>query len=93
VEEVVSPYGRKNRAFANRFDVALIFSQDQDYTEVAKEVHAISRGTKRWMKLASAFPSTPLAANKRGIDGSDPIRIDQAVYGACIDPVDYRPGR
>jgi hypothetical protein len=93
VEEVVSPYGRKNRAFANRFDVALIFSQDQDYTEVAKEVHAISRGTKRWMKLASAFPSSPLAANKRGIDGSDPIRIDQAVYGACIDPVDYRPGR
>lgn len=38
-------------AFANRFDVGLIFSQDQDYSEVAKEIRSISRATSRWIKL------------------------------------------
>ena len=36
-------------------DVALVFSQDQDLSEVAKEVQQISREQNRWIKMASAF--------------------------------------
>jgi hypothetical protein len=76
--------------FANRFDVGLIFSQDQDYSEAAKEIRAISRAVKRWIKLASAFPCSDLSRNKRGVDGTDWIPIDRATYDSCIDPADYR---
>ena len=77
-------------AFADRLDVAIIFSQDQDYTEAANEIRSISKATKRWIKVVSAFPSGPSSTNQRGIDLTDWIRIDKATYDRCIDPVDYR---
>jgi uncharacterized LabA/DUF88 family protein len=77
-------------AFANRLDVAVIFSQDQDYSEAAKEIRAISRAANRWIKAVSAFPSGQLSSNRRGIDLTDWIRIDRATYDRCIDPLDYR---
>jgi uncharacterized LabA/DUF88 family protein len=77
-------------AFANRFDVGLLFSQDQDYSEVAKEIRSISRATHRWIKLVSAFPVSPTSTNTRGINGMDWIVIDKATYDECIDPADYR---
>ena len=80
-------------AFANRYDVALIFSQDQDYSEAAKEIRAISRAAKRWIKVVSAFPTSKSAPNKRGIELTDWLPIDKATYDRCIDPVDYRPPR
>jgi uncharacterized LabA/DUF88 family protein len=73
------------------YDVALIFSQDQDLTEVAGEVRRIAREQGRWVKLASAFPSSPTSRNRRGIDKTDWIRIDRALYDACLDHRDYRP--
>lgn len=72
-------------------DVALVFSQDQDLSEVADEVRAISDGQDRWIKMASAFPHSPTTRNRRGINATDWIRIDRTTYNACIDPVDYRP--
>jgi hypothetical protein len=42
------------------------------------------------IKLASAFPSSPMSRNRRGIDKTDWIRIDRATYEACVDPHDYR---
>jgi uncharacterized LabA/DUF88 family protein len=72
-------------------DVALIFSQDQDLSEVADEVRAIAAQQKRWIKLACAFPSSPTYNNKRGINKTDWVRIDRAMYDACLDPKDYRP--
>lgn len=80
-------------ARADLLDVALVFSQDQDLSEVADEVRAISKSQNRWIKMASAFPSSPTTRNKRGINRTDWIRIDRATYDACIDPVDYRPKR
>lgn len=73
------------------YDVALVFSQDQDLSEVAAEVRVISMEQARWIKMASAFPVSPAARNKRGINSTDWIRIDRAGYDACIDPRDYRP--
>ena len=73
------------------YDVALLFSQDQDLSEVADEVKKISSLQKRWMKVASAFPASPTALNRRGINNTEWIRIDRATYDACLDPNDYRP--
>jgi len=78
-------------AHQNAFDVALIFSQDQDLSEVADEIRLIADLQKRWIKIASAFPVSPVPHNKRGINGTDWIRIDRATYDACVDTRDYRP--
>jgi uncharacterized LabA/DUF88 family protein len=78
---------------ANLCDVALVFSQDQDLSEVADEVRAISTDQGRWFKIASAYPSSPVSSNKRGINKTDWIPVDRALYDACLDLVDYRPGR
>ena len=75
-----------------RCDVALVFSQDQDLGEAADEVRKISQQQGRWVKVASAFPVSPGTANKRGINGTQWIHIERAVYDSCIDPRDYRPG-
>jgi uncharacterized LabA/DUF88 family protein len=76
---------------AGTCDVALIFSQDQDFSEVADEVRRIAHRENRWIKIASAFPLGPASPNRRGINGADWIPIDKATYDSCIDPRDYRP--
>jgi hypothetical protein len=89
----VEPALKRTVAFC---DVALIFSQDQDLSEVADEVRSISIAQDRWIKLACAFPVSPTCVNVRGINKTDWIEIDRALYDACLDPNDYRlkkPGR
>jgi uncharacterized LabA/DUF88 family protein len=73
-------------------DIALVFSQDQDLSEVADEVRAVANHENRWLKIASAFPASATAGNRRGINKTDWIKIDRAAYDACIDPWDYRSG-
>ncbi len=73
------------------YDVAILFSQDQDLAEVAEEVRRISRDQDRWIKVACAFPAGPCASAKRGIDKTDWIPMDQDFYDKCLDPRDYRP--
>ncbi len=78
-------------AHRHEYDVALVFSQDQDLSEVAEEVRTISREQNRWIKIASAYPFSPTSRNPRGIDKTDRIRIDRATYDSCLDRRDYRP--
>lgn len=78
-------------AHRRALDVVLVFSQDQDLSEVAHELRAIATEQVRWIKIASAFPSSPTARNRRGIDRTDWIPIDQATHDACLDRRDYRP--
>jgi uncharacterized LabA/DUF88 family protein len=78
-------------AYQNTSDVALVFSQDQDLSEVADEVRMIGQRQNRWMKIASAFPFSPASTNRRGINTTDWIRIDRATYDSCLDKRDYRP--
>ncbi|MBI2928304.1 MAG: NYN domain-containing protein [Verrucomicrobia bacterium] len=80
-------------AHRNAFDVAVIFSQDQDLSEVAEEIRVIAKEQDRWLKIASAFPVSPVPHNRRGINGTDWIKIDRATYDACLDPRDYRQKR
>jgi uncharacterized LabA/DUF88 family protein len=72
------------------YDVAVLFSQDQDLSEVADEVKQISIAQERWLKTACAFPISPTYSNTRGVNGTDWIRFDRALYDACIDRTDYR---
>lgn len=73
------------------YDVGVIFSQDQDLAEVAREVRSIARSQERWIKLVSAFPSSPTTTSRRGVDRTDWLPIERHVYDACLDPRDYRP--
>jgi uncharacterized LabA/DUF88 family protein len=78
-------------AHHQEYDAALLFSQDQDLSEVAAEIRAIAREQDRWMKIACAFPVSPTTRNRRGIDKADWVRIDRATYEPCLDRRDYRP--
>ncbi len=77
-------------AHRGQYDVALIFSQDQDLSEVAAEIRTIAAEQGRWIKVACAFPLSPTTINRRGIEKTDWIPIDRATYDACLDRRDYR---
>jgi uncharacterized LabA/DUF88 family protein len=79
--------GARNRTY----DVGIIFSQDQDLAEVASEIRTMAKEQDRWIKIACAYPDSPTACNRRGINNTDWIRIDRVMYDRCIDPRDYRP--
>ncbi|MCB4792151.1 MAG: NYN domain-containing protein [Elusimicrobia bacterium] len=74
----------------NECDIVVVFSQDQDLSEVADEIRSIANEQNRWVKIASAFPISPTSQNKRGINKTDWIKIDRNTYDNCIDPNDYR---
>jgi len=78
-------------AHQRQYDVALIFSQDQDLSEVAEEIRVIAQEQARWIKVACAFPVSPTAHNRRGINKTDWIRIGRTTYDACLDRRDYWP--
>jgi uncharacterized LabA/DUF88 family protein len=80
-------------ARSREYDVALVFSQDQDLSEVADEIRAIARDQGRWIKIASAYPSSPTSTNRRGINKTDWIQLDRATFDLALDPRDYRPKR
>jgi len=75
----------------NLYDVAFVFSQDQDLSEVADEVRNISRDQDRWIKVVSAFPVSPTFKNQRGINGTDWVKFGKSLYDECLDAGDYRP--
>ena len=52
-------------AHQNAYDVALIFSQDQDLSEVADEIRQLAQERSRWIKLACAFPASPTSQSSR----------------------------
>jgi uncharacterized LabA/DUF88 family protein len=86
-------------AVQNLLDVAVIFSQDQDLSEVAQELRQIAARENRWIKVASAFPCDPTIPminpnkppNRRGINSTDWIEISKVMYDGCIDSINHRP--
>ena len=77
-------------AFSEEYDVGLIFSQDQDFSEAVGEIKRIAEKQKRWVKVASAFPVSATCRNRRGINGTDWIPIERELYDQCRDETDYR---
>lgn len=78
-------------AVSKQFDVGVIYSQDQDLSEVVSDIKKIAALAGRDIKLACAFPDGPKASSHRGINGTQWIRIEQADYDQCLDPRDHRP--
>jgi len=74
----------------DKYDVILIFSQDQDFTKVVKELNVMANERNRWLKVASAFPYSPYTGNSRGINDTHWIKINRELYDTCIDTRDYR---
>ncbi len=76
----------------DEFDIALIFSQDQDFREVVDEVHGVAREESRWLKVASAYPAKFDDKNCRGIDGADvAVPLDRGTVARCLEPWIGRP--
>ena len=49
-------------------------------------------GQNRWIKIASAYPkNTSQKHLNRGINKTDWIPFEKALYDTCLDPRDYRP--
>ena len=75
----------------NEYDIAVLFSQDNDFSEVSKEIRSIAEEKQRWIKIASAYPVDPASNVKiRGVDKTDWIKVSKSEYDSCIDPTDYR---
>jgi uncharacterized LabA/DUF88 family protein len=77
-------------ALNKMYDIALLFSQDQDLSEVAQEIHNISKERGISIKIASAYPENLDRSYNRGINKTEWIPLAKEEYDACIDPVDYR---
>jgi uncharacterized LabA/DUF88 family protein len=75
------------------YDVAVIYSQDQDLCEVVNEVREIAAEHKRSIEIISAFPAGPGATSRRGIDRTQWFEMDETFYNLCLDPRDYRPAK
>ena len=73
--------------------MAVILSQDQDFSEVAEEIRVIAQERSWWIKVASAYPLSPTTRNRRGINRTDWLPISRAMYDGCLDRRDYRPLR
>lgn len=72
------------------YDVAVIYSQDQDLAEVVAEVNEIAREQDRTITIACAFPSGPNATSKRGVNKTQWFMMEEDFYNACLDHHDYR---
>ncbi|MCU0607938.1 MAG: NYN domain-containing protein [Candidatus Edwardsbacteria bacterium] len=75
----------------NLADVIIIFSQDQDYSEIIPEIKSIATEHNRWFKIVSAFPDNPKPSYSHGINNTEWFKMTKEFYDACIDPGDYRP--
>jgi uncharacterized LabA/DUF88 family protein len=74
------------------YDVAILFTQDQDLSEAVDEVKTIAAMQKRWVTVVCAFPDNPkIDHNHRGVNRTDWKRISQVDYATCLDSTDYRP--
>jgi len=78
-------------ARTRQYDVAVVYSQDQDLAEIVQEVRSISTEQDRWIGVTCAFPSGKKATSRRGIDKTTWFRMEEDFYNGCIDTRDYRP--
>ena len=75
-------------ALDQKSEAIVIFSEDQDLSESVTEIKKIAK-TKG--KYISIFSASPPFKDKRGISGSQWIKISEKDYNQCIDKRDYRP--
>lgn len=72
------------------FDVAMLFSQDQDFSELASELKTLAREQGRWIEIVSVFPWAENLAPSQGIIGTRPILIDKETLRGALDTAENR---
>ena len=71
--------------YEQRYDAAIIVSQDADFApavDLSREI-AVSQG--RTLDFESAFPFSAGKVDPRGIPRTRWVHIDQALYDSCLD--------
>ena len=76
-----------------RYDVAIIVSQDSDFGPAVRLAKDIAREQGRDLVFESAFPIGPGTRYRRAVPGTDRLVITKDVYDSCHDPREYRPPR
>lgn len=77
--------------YDQKYDVAIIASQDWDFGGAASMAKKIAKNQGRYIHLESAFPySSTHSSFDRGIPGTKWIKISKDDYDSCFDPNDYR---
>ena len=76
--------------YEQRYDVAIIISQDSDFEPAVQLAKTIAKDQRRWITLESAFPYELGKSTHRGIPGTQWVHIDKNMYDTCYDPADYR---
>ena len=80
--------------YEQRYEVAIIVSQDHDFGPAVQMARDIGRNQNRFLVYESAFPFAPERSgrqSRRGIPGTTWVRIDKDTYDSCLDLTDYRP--
>lgn len=67
-----------------KMDVALVFSRDNDFAEVAREIRVVNRRGDHFVRMASACPNGPGPRYWRGIDATDWHRFSRADWESCL---------
>ena len=75
--------------YEQRFEIAIIVSQDSDFGPAVALSKQIARNQGRQLVFESAFPFGS-GISRRGVPGTTWIHIDKVTYDACLDPTDYR---
>ncbi|MBI4574269.1 MAG: NYN domain-containing protein [candidate division NC10 bacterium] len=79
-----------NLTYEQRYEVAILVSQDWDFGPAVKLAKRIARDQSRLLAFESAFPYEPGRSAPRGIPGTKWVPIDKRLYDGCHDPTDYR---
>ena len=72
-----------------RYDVAIIVSQDTDFAPAVGLSRDIAGKQGRTVDFESAFPTATVGRRSRGINGTTWTPSDKAMYDSCFDPKDY----
>jgi len=75
--------------YEQKYEVAMIVSQDRDFSPAVQLAEEIARGQGRQLVFESCFPVGSGTTDKRGVPGTCWVQIDQSTYDACFDPRDY----
>ena len=79
--------------YEQRYEVAIIVSQDWDFGPAVQFAKRIAQSQGRRLAFESAFPVGQGSSSRRGIPGTTWVSISKATYDACLDLRDYRKKR
>ena len=79
--------------YDQRYDVAIIVSQDSDFGPAVRLAKDIAKEQGRALVFESAFPVGPGTRYRRAVPGTDRLVIDKDTYDSCHDLQEYRPPR